>query len=75
MPSGVCVFVQVQKRRRKKREEMIYINVTQVDNPKGRSLRLQEAHTYQVVCVRWYEGEYKVGGGGGGEEGGNDICT
>ena len=54
---------------------MIYINVTQVDKPKGRSLRLQEAHTYQVVCVRWYEGEYKVGGGGGGEEGGNDICT
>lgn len=42
---------------RRKREYMIYhyTNVTDVDESKGRSLRLKEARTCKVGCVCLYE--------------------
>ena len=46
-----------RRRRRKKREDMIYhyIKVTQIDEPKGGSLRLQETRTCPVGCVYLYK--------------------
>ena len=46
-----------------------YVNVTQFDKPKRRSLRLQEERTCQVGCMLLYQCELKVKGGGGKEEG------